>query len=98
MTNSINKNGTTTTITFEGRLDTTTAPKLEKTLEQNSEGVKDLVFDFAKLDYVSSAGLRVILSTHKKMSKVGTFKIVNVKEIIMDVFEMTGFADILTIE
>ena len=98
MTNSISKNGTTTTIIFEGRLDTTTAPKLEKTLEQNLENTKDLVFDFEKLEYVSSAGLRVLLSTHKKISKTGTFKLINVGKMVMDVFEMTGFADILTIE
>lgn len=85
-------------IALEGRLDTMTAPQLESEVKESLEGVKELVFDFEKLDYVSSAGLRVILSAQKAMNKQGSMKILNVNSDIMDVFEITGFADILTIE
>ena len=81
-----------------GRLDTVTAPELEADLMGIIEGVKELVLDFEKLDYISSAGLRVLLSAQKTMNKQGTMKIVHVKEVIMDIFEMTGFLDILTVE
>lgn len=85
-------------IALDGRLDTMTAPQLESEVKESLEGVKELVFDFEKLDYVSSAGLRVILSAQKAMNKQGSMKILNVNSDIMDVFEITGFADILTIE
>ncbi len=86
------------TIAPEGRLDTTTAPELEKTLEEAISDVTELVFDFEKLDYISSAGLRVLLTAQKQMSQQGGMKLIHVNETIMDVFEITGFSDILTIE
>ena len=87
-------------ITFElvGRLDTITAPALEKSIGENIDGIKSLVLDFKGLEYISSAGLRVLLGTQKKMQKNGTMKLINVCEEVMEVFEMTGFADILVIE
>lgn len=95
----INKNldGEKLTVAIEGRLDTSTAPELEKELSDLS-GVKELVLDFAKLEYVSSAGLRVLLASQKAMNAQGKMLIKNVNETIMEVFEITGFADILTIE
>ena len=93
-----NQNGMTLEITLEGRLDTTTAPELEKELKDSLDGVDALTLDFAKLDYISSAGLRVLLSAHKAMSKKDGMKVVNVNEIVQEVFDVTGFADILTIE
>ena len=81
-----------------GRLDTTTAPALEKTINENLDGIKNLVLDLKNLEYLSSAGLRVLLSAQKKMQKIGAMKIINVCELVMEVFEMTGFADILSIE
>ena len=84
--------------TLEGRLDTTTSPELEKELKASLDGVTELTLDFEKLDYISSAGLRVLLGAQKQMNKQGSMKIVHVGEIIMEVFEVTGFADILTIE
>jgi len=83
---------------LEGRLDTVTAPELEKELKASLEGLTALTFDFAKLEYISSAGLRVLLSAQKVMSKQGEMKLVNVNETIMEIFEVTGFSDILTIE
>lgn len=83
---------------IEGRLDTTTAPQLEKELNSLPADTTDLVLDMEKLDYISSAGLRIILSAQKKMSLVGTLKLVSVNETVMEVFEITGFSDILTIE
>lgn len=85
-------------ITVEGRLDTTTAPQLETFLSENTDGVKDIVMDMEKLEYISSAGLRVLLAAHKKMNKAGSLTLKNVCDEVMEVFEMTGFADILTIE
>ena len=85
-------------IALEGRLDTTTAPELEKELNASMDSIDQLTLDFSKLDYISSAGLRVLLSAHKVMSKKGGMKIVNVNEIVSEVFDVTGFADILTIE
>ena len=95
----INKNleGEKLTVAVEGRLDTSTAPELEKELS-NLAGVKELFLDFAKLEYVSSAGLRVLLASQKTMNGQGKMVIKNVNETIMEVFEITGFADILTIE
>ena len=85
-------------IEVEGRLDTITAPSLEKEINENIQDIETLILDFSGLEYISSAGLRVLLSTQKKMQKRGVMKVINVGEEIMDVFEMTGFADILTIE
>ena len=81
-----------------GRLDTTTAPALDKTINENIGGIKTLVLDFKGLEYISSAGLRVLLSAQKKMQQIGEMKVINVCESVMEVFEMTGFADILVIE
>ncbi len=86
------------TIALEGRLDTTTAPRLEAELKQNISGVTKLIFDFEKLEYLSSAGLRVLLAAQKVMNKQGGMVIRNVNEVISEVFEVTGFSDILTIE
>ena len=82
----------------EGRLDTTTAPDLESALKGDMGGINELVLDFSKLDYISSAGLRVLLSAHKVMSKKGGMKLTHVNEMVQEVFEVTGFSDILTIE
>lgn len=84
-------------ITLEGRLDTTTAPSLESELSSEFDSITDLTFDFEKLEYISSAGLRVLLTSQKIMSKKGSMAIKNVNQEIMDVFDMTGFSDILTI-
>lgn len=91
-------NGTSMEITIEGRLDTMTSPQLEEELKTSLEGITDLTFDFDKLEYISSAGLRVLLSAQKTMNKQGIMKIVHVSEPVMDVFDVTGFVDILTIE
>lgn len=93
-----NKNGTDFAIALEGRLDTTTAPQLEKELKTDVTGVTELTFDFAKLEYISSAGLRVLLSAQKIMNKQGHMSICNVNDDIMEIFEVTGFSDILDIE
>ncbi|MCR5664096.1 MAG: STAS domain-containing protein [Oscillospiraceae bacterium] len=85
-------------LSVEGRLDTTTAPQLEKELKEALPGVTALTLDFEKLDYISSAGLRVLLSAQKIMNRQGSMKLVHVGEIIMEIFEVTGFSDILTIE
>ncbi len=86
------------TLALKGRLDTTTAPELDDVLKENLDGIKELVLDLEGLEYLSSAGLRVILSAQKRMNKVGEMKVKNVNETIMDIFEITGFVDILTIE
>ena len=98
MTISKELNGSTLNIALEGRLDTMTAPELEAELKQSLDSADSLVLDFSKLDYISSAGLRVLLSAHKTMSGKDGMKVVNVNEIVQEVFEVTGFADILTIE
>ena len=98
MTIEIKKNLDEITISITGRLDTTTAPALEKTINENMEGIKTLILDLKSLEYISSAGLRVLLSAQKKMQQVGEMKVMNVCELVMEVFEMTGFADILAIE
>ena len=85
-------------IELSGRLDTITAPMLEKTIEENSCGVEKLVLDFKGLEYISSAGLRVVLNAQKKMQQLGGMKVINVREEVMEVFEITGFVDILVIE
>ena len=98
MTIEIKRNAEETVIELVGRLDTTTAPSLDKTISNDIEGTKNLVLDFKSLEYISSAGLRVLLGAQKKMQKIGSMKVTNVCEEVMEVFEMTGFADILTIE
>ena len=85
-------------IGLEGRLDTTTAPQLEGELKGSLDGVTELTLDMEKLEYISSAGLRVLLSAQKTMNKQGEMKVVHVGDTIMEIFEVTGFSDILTIE
>ena len=82
---------------LEGRLDTVTAPDLEKELKDSLDGVTELQLDFEKLEYISSAGLRVLLAVQKTMAKQGTMTLTNVNDTIMEIFEVTGFSDILTI-
>ena len=98
MTIEKNLNGTELTITIAGRLDTTTAPQLEAEFKQSINGIEKLVLDFASLEYLSSAGLRVLLTTQKAMNKQGEMVIKNVNETINEIFEITGFIDILTVE
>lgn len=98
MTINKNLNGNALTIALEGRLDTTTAPQLEQELKASLEDANELIMDFGSLDYISSAGLRVLLSAHKVMSKKGGMKVTNVNEIVKEVFDVTGFIDILDIE
>ena len=93
-----NIDGSTCNIALEGRLDTTTAPQLEAELKTCLNSITALVFDFSKLEYISSAGLRVLLAAQKVMNAQGTMKITNVAPEINEVFEITGFTDILTIE
>ena len=97
MTIEIKKQAKEVTISVGGRLDTVTAPVLEKTIGENITNAKSLVLDFKGLEYISSAGLRVLLGAQKKMQKSGAMKLKNVCEEVMEVLEMTGFADILTI-
>ena len=92
------KNGNALLVALEGRLDTMTAPELEAELKQELNGVESLELDFSKLDYISSAGLRVLLSAHKTMNPKGGMKVTHVNEIVQEVFDVTGFADILDIE
>lgn len=92
------KEGSKLELVLAGRLDTTTAPELEKELKASLDGVNELVFDMASLEYISSAGLRVLLSAQKIMNKQGTMKVLHVNETIMEIFEVTGFSDILVIE
>ena len=96
----INKNftGATLTLKIEGRIDTTTAPALEAELKHSvTSDVQNLILDFAKVEYISSAGLRVLLAAQKVMKKQGTMTVQHVNDVIMEVFEVTGFSDILTI-
>ena len=92
------KDGSKLTLALEGRLDTTTAPQLEAEIKSSLDGVSELVMDFEKLEYLSSAGLRVILAAQKIMNKQGKMVVRQVNETILEVFEVTGFSDILTIE
>ena len=92
------RNASELTVLLSGRLDTNTAPELEKALNASLEGVDTLIIDMEKLDYISSAGLRVLLAAQKTMNRQGSMKVKNANEIIMEIFEVTGFADILTIE
>ena len=98
MTIEKNITGTAATLKIVGRLDTSTAPELETTIDGCAAGINELVLDCSALEYVSSAGLRVILKTQKLMNVQGNMKLINVNETIMEVFDITGFADILTIE
>ena len=93
-----NLDDTKLTVYLEGRLDTTTAPQLEESMKASINGVTELVMDFEKLEYISSAGLRVLLSCQKIMSKQGSMKVIHVSDLIKEIFEVTGFIDILTIE
>lgn len=90
--------GAKLTITLIGRMDTITAPKLEAELKQSISGVEELVLDLAGLEYLSSAGLRVLLTAQKIMNRQGSMMVKNVNETIMEIFEVTGFVDVLTIE
>ena len=98
MTIEIKKTAEETVLELAGRLDTTTAPDLDKTIQAELSDTKNLVLNMKDLEYISSAGLRVLLGAQKKMQKIGSMKLTNVCEEVMEVFEMTGFADILTIE
>ena len=86
------------TISLTGRLDTTTSPQLDEELKKSLDGIRELTMDLEGLEYISSAGLRILLSTQKTMNQQGTMKLINVSSMVMDVFEVTGFSDILTIE
>ena len=98
MTIEIKKNVDELVLEITGRVDTITAPALDKTINENINGTKSLILDFKGLEYISSAGLRVLLSAQKKMQQIGSMTVKNVCEDVMEVFEMTGFADILSIE
>ena len=92
------KDGKALVLALAGRLDTVTAPELEAVLKDALAGVEELTFDFEKLDYISSAGLRVLLAAQKTMNRQGTMKVIHANEMILEIFEVTGFADILTVE
>jgi anti-sigma B factor antagonist len=98
MTIEIKRNAEETIVKLVGRLDTITAPALDKTINEDIADAKNLILDLKEHEYISSAGLRVLLSAQKKYGKLGYLKVINVCEEILSVFEMTGFADILTIE
>ena len=98
MTINKTKQGTELTVALDGRLDTSTSPELEAALKDDLNGIATLIFDLEKLEYISSAGLRVLLAAQKTMNKQGTMKIVHAGEIVKEVFDVTGFTDILTIE
>lgn len=93
-----NKEGSTLTVSLEGRLDTTTSPELFKELDTALEGVKKLVFDLTSLEYISSSGLRVLLSAQKTMNTAGEMIVCGVSQDILEIFDVTGFSDFLTIE
>ena len=98
MTITKSQEGKNVTLALEGRLDTVTSPELEAELKQCMEGADSLTMDFSKLEYISSAGLRVLLSAHKTMSRKGGMTVKHVNEIVSEVFDVTGFADILNIQ
>ena len=98
MTITTKQNGTTLEVALEGRLDTVTAPELEAALLQSMPAAESLALDFSGLEYISSAGLRILLSAHKNMLARGGMKISRVNELVQEVFDVTGFSDILTIE
>ena len=96
----INKisDGEKLTLAIAGRLDTNSSPKLEAELRQSVDGVTELIFDFSEVEYISSAGLRVLVAAQKVMNRQGSMKLIGVSDEVMEVFEITGFADMLTIE
>jgi anti-sigma B factor antagonist len=94
----VNKNGTELTVCPIGKLDTATSPQLQAAINENISGVTDLTFDLKKLAYLSSAGLRVLMSSQKTMNKQGNMRLSNVNEDIMDILDMTGLTDVFTIE
>ena len=98
MTVNKNKNGTSVIYAVSGRLDTTSAPELEKIIRTELEGITELTFDLSGLDYISSAGLRILLTAQKTMNAQGSMKVKGVNEIVAEIFDVTGFSDILTIE
>ena len=98
MTVTKTKEATKLNVKIDGRLDTTTVPLLEAEMKDALDGITDLVLDFSNLDYISSAGLRILLTLHKQMNKQGSMKVTNVNEIVSEVFEVTGFCDILNVE
>ena len=98
MTIEMKKNANETILAIAGRLDTITAPELDKTINEELDGTKNLVLDVKNMEYISSAGLRVLLAAQKKMSKLGSMKVINACAEVMEVFELTGFTDILVIE
>ena len=92
------RDGNALTIALEGYLDTTTAPELRAVLETALDGVKELIFDFEKLEYISSSGLRLLLFAQKAMNEQGTMKVLHANSIVLKIFQATGFADVLTLE
>lgn len=98
MQTSLKRDNSTLIITVSGRVDTTSAPELEKFILENTEGVTDLVLDLADMPYTSSAGLRVLLKAQKLMNSQGSMKLINVQEDVMEVLDMTGFTDIINVE
>ena len=98
MTITKNRNGASLTIAVSGRLDTMTSPELEAVIDAETENAAEVILDFSELEYISSAGLRVLLSTQKKMNKQGKMKIVNSNETILELFEMTGLNEIFVLE
>lgn len=98
MTIEKNINGEKLLITAEGRIDTKTAPELESVLNESLDGISDLTIDLAKVDYISSAGLRVLLMAQKQMNHQGTMSVINANDDLMEIFEITGFTDIFTIK
>ena len=98
MTINKTRNNSELTLFVEGRLETTTAPALEAVIKNELEGVTALVLDFSKLEYISSAGLRVLLTAQKIMNRQGAMKVTGVNEIVAEIFDVTGFSDILTVE
>lgn len=98
MTITEKRNGAELILEIEGRLDTNTAPELDEKIKSSLDGVTALILDLKKLDYISSAGLRVLLSAHKQMGKIGSMTVKNANESVLEVFEVTGFSDFLTIE
>ena len=98
MTINKEKKGSTRNVELSGRLDTSTAPELQNSISADLEEVNELVIDLEKLEYISSSGLRVLLSAHKKMSSKGGMTVINVSETVMEVFDITGFSDIMVIK
>ncbi len=98
MTIEMKKEGKSLILKIAGRLDTTSAPEMEKAVKENISGVEELVIDMEKLEYISSAGLRVLLSAQKTMNSQGSMKVINVSDTIMEIFEITGFNEIMTIK